>query len=1071
MTECWMKQLMERTIAKGQTVDDLLRRSAGIPAAFIALFLAEPEGTPKKLLPLAMRWLIDVAKSFLSKSGVLSGNFVPNNNLLSLGEENKTLSIVPGPSMFQPDTRYMEINASQKVSKQRDEGVVPTVHAFNVLKVAFHDTNLSTDTSGFCAEAVITAIQSFSSHYWEVRNSATLAFTALVHRMIGFLNVQKRESARRAMTGFEFFHRYPTLHPFLLEELHSATEQLEESVSQSWRGNKLGKSLHPSLGPVLIILSRLKPSIISSGTEDWLNPSAFMPYVRRCATQRNLRVRVLASKALAPLVSSENLLNILLDIASGLPNTSKQNFCNEFVSSTPKALRGVGNAGPSYVIQSPIEREKQAICFNSIHGILLQLSSLLSSNCLIIPDMVKKNQIVSALIPVLESCSWIGSVKLCSCAMVTKVYLQVLEDLLAVGRTCMAVNHIRTIQSMLIHLSSECLDALIVCRSDFINSTMADLRQQAAVFYFNAMLARHPIQCKEGSRIGSEIQHSMPSSLPSCFDYGSSNSLSRYEDFARFLERLRRCLSDTAYEVRLASLKALHRLLKSLESEEDSTLTGTFMGDLYQWTKVNMQPMLMGCLELEKNPKCLRHILQVLFTCNLLDDINSDSSICEDQTNLCWADYYTVMKFWCKLLTIQGSARHAKTQEILICCLGVCIKRFTKYIRYLVVSNVQCPDLNHQSGDNSKVDMTDQWCNTYQCIGTWVELIKKCSAPRESVNMRRATADSIVASGFLEEVCWIGSKLTNQEHRTGDQLKAPELYSRAILDTWFTCIKLLEDEDVILRQKLAISVLRSLTSTPRDTKNVVPTQVERVLELSFDFLTTSFGHWLEYFEYLANWVLGSEDPAIFMIKNGDLVRRLFDKELDNHYEERLLISQLCCLHLQRLLNTVFLLSDFQSIELGLITTSAEDARVKCREELKGCIHTWRMKFLSKIISFAKHCIDLEGSLSWVGGIVNHQDVFKALYPRLLGLYAFACQSLGKEHYYSQRNHQEELSSSLAELTGLIAPLLSNPLISSLYIALLRAYDNQLMISLGSEDLQSLRGSACYEDFDPYFLVK
>jgi hypothetical protein len=86
---------------------------------------------------------------------------------------------------------------------------VPTVHVFNVLKFSFHDTNLSTDTSGFCADALITAICSFSCHYWEVRNSATLAFTALVHRMIGFLNVHKRESARRAMTGFEFFHRYP----------------------------------------------------------------------------------------------------------------------------------------------------------------------------------------------------------------------------------------------------------------------------------------------------------------------------------------------------------------------------------------------------------------------------------------------------------------------------------------------------------------------------------------------------------------------------------------------------------------------------------------------------------------------------------------------------------------------------------------------------------------------------------------------------------------------------------------------------------------------------------------------
>lgn len=170
---------MERTIAKGQTVDDLLRRSAGIPAAFIAFFLSEPEGTPKRLLPRALRWLIDLSnKSITNQNGSGSGS------------------------------------GSKSDPKIRDEGVIPTVHAFNVLKAAFNDTNLATDTSGFSAEAMIICIRSFSSNYWEVRNSACLAYTALVRRMIGFLNVQKRESARRALTGLEFFHRYFNILPF-----------------------------------------------------------------------------------------------------------------------------------------------------------------------------------------------------------------------------------------------------------------------------------------------------------------------------------------------------------------------------------------------------------------------------------------------------------------------------------------------------------------------------------------------------------------------------------------------------------------------------------------------------------------------------------------------------------------------------------------------------------------------------------------------------------------------------------------------------------------------------------------
>ena len=191
-----MKQLLDRTGAGGQTVDNLLRRSAGIPAAFLALFLSEPDGAPKKLLPMAMRWLIDTSETFVAQStsqnqaqGVASGSGSNGMDLVMVVKANGN---------------NLEL---QNKMKARDEGVVPAVHCFNVMRVAFHDTNLATDTSGFCAEGLKTAIQAFSCPHWEVRNSATLSFTALVHRTIGFLNVYKRESARRAITGFEFFHR------------------------------------------------------------------------------------------------------------------------------------------------------------------------------------------------------------------------------------------------------------------------------------------------------------------------------------------------------------------------------------------------------------------------------------------------------------------------------------------------------------------------------------------------------------------------------------------------------------------------------------------------------------------------------------------------------------------------------------------------------------------------------------------------------------------------------------------------------------------------------------------------
>lgn len=77
----------------------------------------------------------------------------------------------------------------------------------------------------------------------------------------------------------------------------------------------LGSSFHLSLGPVLIILSCLKPSFVNSDVEDWLNPSAFIPFVSQYAKQQNLDIRVLASQALVPLVSAKDLYGVLLRLA------------------------------------------------------------------------------------------------------------------------------------------------------------------------------------------------------------------------------------------------------------------------------------------------------------------------------------------------------------------------------------------------------------------------------------------------------------------------------------------------------------------------------------------------------------------------------------------------------------------------------------------------------------------------------------------------------------------------------------------------------------------------------------
>ncbi len=50
LPQLWLQHLLDHMQRTGQSRDDIVRRSAGLPAAFVALFAAEPTGHPKILL-------------------------------------------------------------------------------------------------------------------------------------------------------------------------------------------------------------------------------------------------------------------------------------------------------------------------------------------------------------------------------------------------------------------------------------------------------------------------------------------------------------------------------------------------------------------------------------------------------------------------------------------------------------------------------------------------------------------------------------------------------------------------------------------------------------------------------------------------------------------------------------------------------------------------------------------------------------------------------------------------------------------------------------------------------------
>ncbi|KAI3824047.1 hypothetical protein L1987_05494 [Smallanthus sonchifolius] len=930
LTESWMEQLMERTVAKEQTVDDLLRRSAGIPAAFIALFLSEPEGTPKRLLPWALRWLIDVA-----------------NKPMMCQNETKTTASKHGTQM----------NGNSKVnSKIRDEGVIPTVHAFNVLRVAFNDTNLATDTSGFAAEAMIIAIRSFSSSYWEVRNSACLAYTALVRRMIGFLNVQKRESGRRALSGLEFFHRYPSLHPFLYSELKIATELLTNG-SPEHVGSNLAKAVHPSLCPMLMLLSRLKPSTIASETGDLLDPFLFMPFIRKCSTQSNLRVRVLASRALTGLISNEKLQVILLNIATELPSGTT------LTSS------------------------------NMIHGLLLQLISLLDTNCRNLTDFSKKDRILHDLIQILVARSWIGSSNLCACPTLNSGFLRVLDIMLNISTTCHSSKSFDAIYNLLWDLSSKCLDSEAFSGLPYYDPTITECWKQAS--YFNCVFQTSKNTDKDDIFTPTSGKHNPSASL-----FHVSETSNR---FTGFQEKLIRCMSDASYEVRLATFKWLLLFLKSAELNDHVEDHVTKSG-LIKWINLDLHSKMGNLLSQEKNHRCTCLILKILFTWNQLNfqKLSSKERLLETSFvgNI---DSDSLFLFWDNLVSLYKRTRHVKTLEVLLCCMAVCVKQFA--IMFM-----------------SQSDELTRLTKVYDCISYYVDLVKQQANASEPVNIRKAAAESVIASGLLQTVDFIG------QHVSGNTTPS-DMYASRTLDMWSTCIKLLEDEDVSLRSKLAVDVQKCFTS---ETYGVIPSQVDKVIISSFQHLSSTFGHWINYFDYLANWILSASNNVG---SSGDLVRRVFDKEIDNHHEEKLLLCQICCFHLE-------------NIPISESLAVDENGRL-------DFLHEWRKRFFLRLMSFA---VDHGGKkkVDWIGGLGNHKDAFLPIYSNLLGVYTLSrCILKGKVMTRSS------LVTEISDLGDAIKPFLGNPLIHNLFLSVVRLHEGSVSGGI----------VAVWDGFDPYFLIR
>ncbi|XP_037126900.1 thyroid adenoma-associated protein isoform X1 [Syngnathus acus] len=273
---CWLAEVLEEV--KSSDPSSKLcatRRSAGIPFYIQALLSSEPKSSSCSLLKMTMRELITLA--------------MPSAN------------------------------------RNTDASTVPQVHALNILRALYRDTRLGENIICFVSDGMQAAVLGFTSPIWAVRNSSTLLFSTLITRIFGVKKGRDEHSKKNRMTGREFFTRFPSLYPFLLNQLKEAAVSVESDSGQV--------KLHPSLFLLLLVLSRLYPSPMD-GSSSPLGLAPFTPFIIRCGRSAVYRTREMAARALVPFVLVTQVSSTVHSLLQELPQGPEPHIQHNYIHGT-----------------------------------------------------------------------------------------------------------------------------------------------------------------------------------------------------------------------------------------------------------------------------------------------------------------------------------------------------------------------------------------------------------------------------------------------------------------------------------------------------------------------------------------------------------------------------------------------------------------------------------------------------------------------------------------------------------------------------------------------------------------
>ena len=598
---------------------------------------------------------------------------------------------------------------------------------------------------------------------------------------------------RRSVTGDDFFARFPALHPFLLSELASAATALERGA------------VHPSLYPILAVLSRLRPSRVNMRDNRTLDPAAFIPLVRRCSRGRPLAVRAAAARALAPLVSPEK------------------------VAATVRATLGA-----LAVRAESSSRGAPKVGYNAAHGALLCVEALLAPDgpaaaC----DDVGRASVVTSAAGGLGSCAYLATES--PVAATAARWLACAEAAVALadpgspgGAACRALAW------------SACDPAAGTARFTR-DSGGGDAARRAAAAGMS--VAPADVEwCKIAARMRCALALGVGADAPPVVSFASATETSlgrgslhpeslRADATAAVLA----CLSpDLPYEARAAAMKAASRRRRVEGGAGDGPSRASTIriarrasrGDEAQLRETRVASD-GGLGRVRGRERCRGGRRGVGAVSKLAS---------------------------------------ASTNERVRCAALRCLGRAARRRAAKKMSNKDADDADRAVAEMSSL----------------VALVRAGASPsvrRIPVARRRR---ALASSGALERLP------PPFDASDPEAINPGPVTGEACLAAWLAAFELMEDEDEDVREVAAAAAAKA-AGVASDTKT------EEILRRSFRRVAARLARWPPYERYLARAAGGApvkSNALVAAIAEMCVVRRLFDREADNHHAEALLVPQL-----------------------------------------------------------------------------------------------------------------------------------------------------------------------------------